>query len=145
MSALVKELLRDYYSIDDNSRLDVDTAITYLIESGEFSDEERIILQLFVDQSSNSEISEAVGWKKSTINNRINKIAKKISDYLGVEYQDEKILKEAALRLGRELTPDEEKFCWKVIRAGRPMKGINIFNFKSKKHDANRGKDKTEG
>ena len=144
MSALVKELLRSYYDADDGSKFDLDTAIKALIDSGEFSEEERIILRLTIDQSSNSEISKAVGWKKSTVNNRINKIAKKISDYLGAEYQDEKILKEAELRLGRELTSDEEKFCWKVIRAGRPMKGINIFNFKDEKRDTERGKDKTK-
>jgi len=145
MSALVKELLRNYYDIDDASKLDLDTAIEALIDKAEFSEEERIILQLTIDQSTNSEISKAVGWKKSTVNNRVNKIAKKISDYLGAEYQDEKIIKEVGLKLGRELTSDEEKFCWRVIRAGRPIKGINIFNFKDKKDVTKEGKDKTEG
>jgi len=145
MSALVKELLRNYYDIDDASKLDLDTAIEALIDKAEFSEEERIILQFTIDQSTNSEISKAVGWKKSTVNNRVNKIAKKISDYLGAEYQDEKIIKEVGLKLGRELTSDEEKFCWRVIRAGRPIKGINIFNFKDKKDVTKEGKDKTEG
>lgn len=143
MSALVKELLRNYYDIDDNSKLDLDTAIGVLIASGEFSEEEIIILQLTIDQAHHSEISKVVGWKKTAINDKVNKIAKKIADYLGAEYQDEKILKEVGLRLGRELTPEEEKFCWKVIRAGRSFKGLNIYNFKDK-HDT-RGKDKTKG
>ena len=144
MSALVKELLKNYYNVDDSSRLDLDTAITALIESEEFSEEERIILQLTIDQAHNSEIAKVVGRKKSTINNRVNKIAKKISNYLGAEYQDEKIIKEVEARMGRELTPDEIKFCWKVIRSGRPIKGINIFNFREE-YDTERGKDKTEG
>lgn len=143
MSTLVKELLKNYYNIDDGSKLDLDTAIKTLIGSGEFSEEERIILQLIIDQAHYSEISEVVELKKSAINARVNKIAKKIADYLGAEYQDEKVIKEVALRLGRELTPDEEKFCWKVIRAGRPIKGANIFNFRCGEHDK-RGKDKTE-
>jgi len=146
MSALVKELLRDYYNVDDSSKFDLNTAIEALIANGELSEEERVILRLVVDQTHNSEISKVIGRKKSTVNNKINKIAKKISDYLGAEYQDEKIIREAEVRLGRKLTPDEEKFCWKVIRAGRPIKkGINIFNFRNGKHDTKRGKDKTKG
>lgn len=144
MSALVKELLRNYYDLDESSKLDIDMAIRSLIDSGQFSEEERIILQLVIDQIHHSKISKAVGWKKSTVNNRINKIAKKIADYLGAEYQDEKIVREAELRLGRKLTSDEEKFCWKVIRAGHSIKGVNIFNFGMVK-DAKRGKDKTKG
>lgn len=143
MSSLVKELLRNYYSIDDSSKLDLDMAISSLIGSGELSDEECIILQLVINQAHHSKISKAVGKKKSTVNNKITKIAKKIADHLGAEYQDEKIIKEAELKLGRELTPDEEKFCWRVIRAGRSIKGMNIFNFKDK--NAKRGKDKTKG
>ena len=144
MSALVKELLRNYYSVDDSSKFDLDTAIAALIDSGELSEEECVILRLTIDQTHHSEISKVVGWKKSAINIKINKIAKKIADYLGAEYQDEKIIKEAEVRLGRKLAPDEEKFCWKVIRAGRPMKGINIFNFRDGKYDTERGKDKAK-
>ena len=144
MSALVKELLRSYYNADDSSKFDLDVAIEALINGGELSEEERIILKLTIDQAHHSEISKVVGRKKSTINDKLNKIAKKIADYLGAEYQDEKIIKETEVRLGRELTPDEEKFCWKIIRAGRPMKGINIFNFRNGKHDTKRGKDKTK-
>ena len=143
MSALVKELLRNYYDIDSTSKLDLDTAIEVLIASGEFSEDEIIILQLTIDQVHHSEISKVVGWKKTAIADKVNRIAKKIADYLGAEYQDEKIIKEVRVRLGRDLTPDEEKFCWKVIKAGRSLKGINIYNFKDK-HDT-RGKDKTEG
>ena len=145
MSALVKELLRDYYSADDSSKFDLDIAIEALTNNGEFSEEERVVLKLTIEQTHHSEISKIVGRKKSAINDRLNKIAKKIADYLGAEYQDERIIKEAKIRLGRELTPDEVKFCWKVIRAGRPMKGINIFNFRTKKHVTKRGKDKTKG
>lgn len=144
MSALVKELLRNYYSIDDSSKLDLDTAIGVLIGNSELSEEERIILQLTIDQAPNSEISKVVGCVKSTVNARVGRIAKKLADYLGAEYQDEKIMREVKLRLGRELTPDEEKFCWKVIRAGRPIKGVNIFNFRCGK-DAKRGKSEAEG
>jgi len=144
MSTLVKELLRNYYNIDDSSKLDLDMAIKALIDSGKFSEDERIILKLTIEQVHHSGISRVVGRQKSAVNAKINKIAKKIADYLGAEYQDEKILKEVEFRLGRALTPDEEKFCWKIIRAGRPIKGINIFNFKARKY-AKRGKDKAKG
>jgi len=146
MSALVKELLRNYYNVDDSSKLDLDTAIKTLIDSGEFSEEELIILKLTIEQAHNSEITKIIGWKKSAINDRLTKIAKKIADFLGAEYQDDKLLKEVAFRLGRELTNDEEKFCWKVIRVGHPIKkGVTIFNFRNGKDDTKRGKDKTEG
>jgi len=142
MSALVKDLLRNYYDVDDNSKLDLNMAIKSLIESGELSEEERIILQLTIDQAHHSEISEAVGKKKSAINDKINKIAKKIADYLGVEYQDEKILKEVEFKLGRKLTSEEEEFCWKIIRIGHPMKGKNIFNFKDRECEGRKNKTK---
>ena len=145
MSSLVKELLRNYYSVDDSSKLDLDTAIEVLIDRGEFSEEELVILKLTIEQAHHSEISKIIGWKKSAINDRLTKISKKIADFLGVEYQDDKLLKEVAFRLGRELALDEEKFCRKVIRAGRPIRGINIFNFRDGKHDTERGKDKTKG
>lgn len=146
MSTLVKELLRNYYNVDDSSRFDLDIAIKTLVDSGAFSEEELIILKLTIEQAHYSEISKIVGWKKSAINDRLSRVAKKIADYLGAEYQDDKILKEAAIRLGRELTHDEEKFCWRVIRIGHPMKkGTNIFNFRDGKNDTKRGKDKTKG
>jgi len=145
MSSLVKELLRNYYSVDDSSKLDLDTAIEVLIDRGEFSEEELVILKLTIEQAHHSEVSKIIGWKKSAINDRLTKISKKIADFLGAEYQDDKLLKEVAFRLGRELALDEEKFCRKVIRAGRPIRGINIFNFRDGKHDTERGKDKTKG
>lgn len=143
MSSIVKELLKNYYSIDDSSKLDLDMAINVLIKHDEFNEEERIILKFTIEQVHYKDISEAIGKKKSTVNGKFNKIAEKIANYLGEEYQDEKIIKKVEFRLGRKLEPDEEKFCWKVIRAGRSIKGVNIFNFREQ--DAKRGKDKTEG
>jgi len=145
MSSIVKELLRNYYSIDDISKLDLDTAIASLIDCGELSKEECIVLQLTVDQVNRNDISKMVGWKKSNINIRFNVIANKISNYLGAEYQDDKIIKEVEFKLGRKLTTDEEKFCWKVIKSGRPIDGINIFNFEVGINVTNRGKNKTKG
>jgi len=145
MSTIVKALLRNYYNADDSSKFDLDIAIKSLVNSGKLTENELIILRLTIDQVHYSEISRVVGLKKSAINIRLNKIAKKIADYLGVEYQDEKIIQEVKLRLNRDLTYDEEKFCWKVIRGGRPIDGVNIFNFRNGEHVTKRGKGKTKG
>ena len=130
MSTLVKELLKNYYNIDDGSKFDLNSAIEVLASRGDLNADELIILQLTMEQAPPAEVAKAVYVGKSALNRRLTVVARKISDYLGREYQDEKIMEAVEVKLGRKLTAEESTFCWKVIRSGRPIKGVNIFNFR---------------
>ncbi len=124
-------MLRDYYNLDDSTKLDLDRAISSLAKQGAFSDQELIVLKLTTDGVGSKEIARVIEQTVSNVNYKIIIIADKISEFLGDEYKDEKLLKEVETRLGRPLTPEEEVFCWQVIKAGHPLhKGLSIFNFK---------------
>jgi hypothetical protein len=148
MSTIVKEMLRNYYNIDDSSKFDLDRAIESLARQGSFSSEDLIVIKLTVDGVHYKEIAKVIEETASNVNFRLIKVAGKIADFLGDEYKDEKILREVASRLGRPLTSEEENYCWKVIRAGHPLKkGVSIYNFKAGISESiNKGiQSKTEG
>ncbi len=127
---IVKDLLRNYYNVDDTSRLDLDRAIKYLVETNTISDEERIVLKLTIEQTDTRDIARTVNLGVTTTKRRLDSVSAKMADYLGVEYQDIKILKEVEDKLGRKLTPEEEQFCWGIIRRGRGIRGVSIFSFR---------------
>ncbi len=148
MSTIVKEMLKDYYNLDTSTILDLDRAITILVENGAFSSEELIVLKLVTDGTPTKEIAKTLNETVSNVNYRLIRISGLIADTLGAEYQDEKLLKEVEARLGRPLTPEEELFCQRVIKAGHPLRrGLTIFNFKVGKHGriTKRDEDKAEG
>jgi len=131
MSTIVKEMLRNYYDLDDSSKFDLDRAMESLARQGSFTSEELIVLKLTIDGVHYKEIARLIEETASNINFRLIKIANKIAEFLGEDYKDEKILKEVASRLGRPLTAEEESYCWKVIKTGHSLKkGISIYNFK---------------
>jgi len=130
MSAIVKDMLKNYYSLDIDVRLELDTAISDLVNSDVITDDEIIILRLTLDGTPHKIICTAVNLSKSTVNKSIIKIASRIAERLGGEYQDTKIISETEKRLGRPLTKKELSFCKKVIKGGRAVgDGKNIYNF----------------
>ncbi len=132
MSVIVRDMIRNYYDLDDSSRFDLDRAIEKLVKCGALDGNDLIILKLTLDGTHYSDVARIVGCGKSAVNRRLLSIANKLSDELGEEYQDDKIIKAVELKLGRPLTKDEEAFCWQVIQAGHPLKkGLSIFNFKA--------------
>lgn len=130
MSTLVRELLRNYYGIDDSSKFDLNSAIEVLASRGDLDADELIILRLTIEQRHYAEVAKAVGLTRSTLQRRLTDVSHKLAEYLGKDYQDDKIIEEVEAKLGRKLTTEESTFCWKVIRSGRPIKGVNIFNFR---------------
>jgi hypothetical protein len=147
MSAIIRELLKNYYSLDESTKLDLDRAIKTLADAGELDDQDILHIQLIVEQASFSDKMKVLGICQSTMKLRFISISSKIASFLGEDYQDKKILEEVTRRLKRPLTEVEEKFCWEVIRRGRSLGGgINIYNFKV---DENGqivvGEDKEEG
>ncbi|MDD2731242.1 MAG: hypothetical protein PHW33_03930 [Candidatus Portnoybacteria bacterium] len=145
MSIIVRDMIRNYYNLDDSSRLDLDRAIGKLIERDALVGDDLIILRLTLDGVHYTDVARTVGVVSRKVSRRIAIIADKLSDELGEEYQDDKIIKEVERRLGRPLTDEEMAFCWQVIKTGHPLKkGLSIFNFKVG-DDGFIFEDKTEG
>jgi len=146
---IVKEIIRTYYFCEESVKLDIDSAISQLSESGALSEVELLVLAITKEQYSLNAASELVGLSKSKIGRVLDAACQKIADHLGPEYQDTKILRAVETRLGRKLTPEEEFFCWKKITDfGRnKYSNISIFNFKITKDGKiiGLGEDKTKG
>ena len=144
MSTIVRELLKNYYSTTDNERIDLNRAIDYLVKTEQIVGDDLIILKLTMEESPSDVIAKAVDSSKVTVYKRFIYVSGQIADYLGEDYQDTKIIRGVEEKLGRKLTEEEEKFCWKVIKRGRPLKdGLSILNFEEK--DGKDTEDKTEG
>ena len=143
MSAIVKELLCNFYNIDESSKFDLETAIRLLAQSGELSNEEILIIQLLIENASIPEVVKILKIPRNTLVRKIDEISDKISQVLGEEYQDDKLLFEVEKRLGRPLTEEEIRFCRIIIKRGRAIQGVNIHNFKIRKDGRiTKGKDK---
>jgi len=143
MSAIVKELLSNFYNIDESSKFDLETAIKSLAQSGELTDEDILIIQLLIENTSIPEVVRILKIPRNTLVRRIDEISDKIARLLGEEYQDDKLLFEVEKRLGRPLTREEAKFCRIIIKRGRAIQGVNIYNFKIKKDGRiTKGEDK---
>lgn len=128
---IVREILKSYLVADTVIRYDIDSAIEYLAERGDLSERQLQIVN-GIKEYSVRELAELLGIHKRTVEYNLNKACSKIADYLGESYQDSKLIVAAEARLGRKLTPEEEKACWYIIRnyGNRRVGRINIFNFK---------------
>jgi len=143
MSAIVKELLSNFYNIDESSKFDLETAIRTLAENGELTDEDILIIQLLIENASIPEVIKILKVPRNTLVRKINEVSDKIAQFLGEDYQDDKLLFEVEKRLGRPLTEEEAKFCKIVIKRGRAIQGVNIYNFNIRKDGrVTKGKDK---
>ncbi len=141
MSAIVREMLRNYYTLDDSSRFDLDRAIETLINRGELDGTQLIMLRLTTDGVRQQEIAKAVDVPRKQVSREIIKICSKLADELGDEYKDTKLLKEVENRLGRPLTKEEEAFCYKVLKAGHPIGSLSVLNLKGGEDERDRDKD----
>jgi hypothetical protein len=145
---IVKEIIRTYYSCDETTKLDVDSAISTLSEDGTLTEVELLVIAITKEQYSLTAASEVLGISKSAVGRILDIACHKIAIHLGSEYQDIKIFKRVEDRLGRKLTPEEEFFCWKKMRdLGRnKYDNISIFNFKVTKDGEiiGNGEDKTK-
>lgn len=145
---IVKDILRTYYSCDENVKFDIDSTILQLSKDGVLTDIELVVIAVTKEQYSLTAAGEIVGVSKSAVGRALDTACQKIADYLGSEYQDDKILKAVEEKLGRNLTSDEKIFCRSKIRDfGRnKYSDINIFNFKVKDGKIiGLREDKTEG
>lgn len=145
---IVKDIIRNYYSCEENIKLDIDSAISKLSKSGELSDLDLIVLAITREQYSLSLAGDLLGVSKTSVGRMLDTACEKIANCLGAEYQDCAIIKAVESKLGRTLTPDEEFFCWKKINDfGRNQYAkINLFNFEIKDGKiVGFGEDKTTG
>uniref|UniRef100_A0A6M3L7S9 Uncharacterized protein n=1 Tax=viral metagenome TaxID=1070528 RepID=A0A6M3L7S9_9ZZZZ len=143
MSAIVRDMLRNYYTLDDSSRFDLDRAIEILVSRDVFDHDHLIILRLTIGAVPQAEIAKAVGVTRPTLQKSTSKICAEIANELGEEYQDIKLLKEVESRLGRPLTKQEEAFCYKVLKAGHPIGSLSILDLKG--GEDGRDSDKNKG
>jgi hypothetical protein len=131
---IVKDIIRTYYSCDENIQLDIDAAISKLSKDGTLSDVELVVLAVTREQYSLTLAGELVGISKSSVGRALDTACEKIASCLGSGYQDSLIIEAVEKRLGRKLTPDEDDFCWKKINDfGRNQYAkMNLFNFEIK-------------
>jgi len=129
---IVKEIIRTYYSCEEDVKLDIDISIQELTKQGILSDVEVIVLAIIREQYSLSSAGELLGISKSAVGRALNSACSKISDYLGNEYKEEKLIKEVESKLKRKLTEEEVEFCWVKLRDfGRnKYSNLSILNFK---------------
>jgi hypothetical protein len=142
-SVLVGELLKDYYSLDKLTQIDIDSAIAVCVKNDEFSPNERVVLYLFKEQYTIREIADVISMSHESASRLVTKVISKIAPHMGEGYQDSTLFDEIAKRLGRPLSMDEYDFCSKVFKNGR-AKDVNIFNFRIKDGKIIRGQNKTE-
>lgn len=131
---VVKEILRAYYSCSEDVKFDIDRAISELVDRGMLSEVDLYIINSTKEQYSLSLIGEFLDVDRSSIGRLLNEACKKIADFLGPEYQEDKIIKAAEARLRRKLTRAEKSFCRRKMKDyGRNRyANVNIFNFKEK-------------
>jgi len=146
---IIKEIIRTYYACDETIRVDIDMAIETLAKDGILSERQLLIIQAVKEQYSFTAIAKMLELARSEVERYLDLACASVSSYLGSEYQDSKVLGAVTARLGRELTPEEEFFCWKKMRDfGRNKYAkVNIYNFKIKngKITIEDGLGKTEG
>ncbi len=133
MSVIVKDLIRNYYHVDESTQFDLDLAVKDLAKSGGLSSDELVVIKMTMEGAERHTIAEAISASSSsTVSKRLNSASKKIAAYLGDAYSDERILNRAEQKLGRPLTETEIAFCWFMIRFhGRKInKDLNIYNFR---------------
>jgi len=149
MSVIVKDLIRNYYHVDESTQFDLDYAIKTLAERGALSSDELVVVKMTMEGAERHIIAQAINASSSTtVGNRLGEASRKIAEHLGGEYSDEKIINRAEQKLGRPLTETEIAFCWFMIRFhGRKInKDLNIFNFRIGRDGRFTTKeDKTEG
>ncbi len=149
MPVIVKDLIKRYYQVDINTKLDLDIAIQELSKKGTIDADSIVILGMVIEGVENSKIADAIGVSVSTLNRKLNDISDKIAVYLGGMYDDSRILLTVEEKLGRPLTDEEVLFCWFMIKFyGRDInRNLSIYNFKldGKGKFVPRIEDKTEG
>lgn len=132
MAVLVKELLKNYYINDIDTKLDLDGAIKNFESCGEFDTNDKKIIDLIKEQYTPLEIAFKLNISVSTVHRKRGMICSKISKRLGISYQDYKIILQVQQKLDRNLTDDERRFCWYIInRFGyKHDNKLSIYNFK---------------
>ncbi len=141
MSAIVREMLRDYHSLDDSSRFDLDRAIEALVARGDLDGIMLIVLKLTTDGVSQHEIAKAIDIPRRQIGRQLIKLCSALAEELGEEYKDTKLLREVENRIGRPLTKKEEAFCYKVLKAGHPIGGLSVLDLNGVEDERDRDKD----
>lgn len=132
MSAIVKELLRNYYTLDNDTKLDISFAFETLFKQGKIKDRQLRIGKLIVHGYSIEEIADVLDIPVRSVYWNFWALSDKIADFLGDGYQDVDIMIEVSKRLGRPLTEDENTVCEYLIGHYGYKSVINLFNFKVK-------------
>lgn len=132
VAVLVNELLKTYYTVDIDTKLDLDLAIRELKCSGELDQNDLEIVSLTKMQYSVPDISFKMGWSFATTYRKRSILTSKIAKRLGIIYQDFKIILQVQKKLGRQITEDERVFCWYVINhlGYKHDYRMSIFNFR---------------
>ena len=128
---IVKEIIRSYYTCSDAVRMDIDDAISTLSKRGILDEKELLVIHLTKEQHTKADINEVAGIPSSSVGRVLDRACGKIAEYLGEEYQDDKLLHMVEEKLGRPLTDKEIDFCLYRMRNLRSdgAARLNIFNF----------------
>ncbi len=130
MSAIVKELLRTYQNIDDDTRMDLDDAIELLENDGKLSEKNRVIIRLLKEGYTVTSMCEVMGRKRRAICYQIRATTDLVATVMGEEYSDQHLLEMVEKKLKRSLTSDELQVCLHIIRNWGFDSKISLFNFK---------------
>jgi hypothetical protein len=117
MSATVRTIVEMYSTIasrdkiDDMlvQKIDVERAMEVLSANRVLTDMERQVLAVASTGCSRNNGAQQLGIYRRKFVRLLNSACKKIAEYLGEEYSDERVLDLAEVVLGRSLTKEERK------------------------------------
>jgi len=129
MSVIVKFIIKNYYKVSEDDRLDLDIAASTLYKQDLLTKKEQQILDLFKEQYTPKEVAQMLDIHLATLYRSFNSLVEKLSCAMGMD--DAQVISLVEEKLKREVTEEEKKFCEYVItRSGyRINRQINIFNF----------------
>lgn len=117
MSVTVRTLVTMYSEIAardkiDNmllQKIDIDRAVEVLSANRTLTDMERQVLAVASTGCSRNNGAQQLGIYRRKFVRLLNSACRKIADYLGDEYSDNRILELAEVKIGRRLTEQERK------------------------------------
>lgn len=117
MSATVRTIIGMYSTIASRNKIDdmliqkvdVERAMEFLSANRVLTDMERQVLVVASTGCSRNNGAQQLGIYRRKFVRLLNSACKKIAEYLGEEYSDNKVLELAEVKIGRSLTEEERK------------------------------------
>ncbi len=87
---LVRSYIKKYYQLDSETKIDIDSALTYLLDNNLIDSIDGNILLYVAERYKPSEIAKLLSIDRRRVHERLNKVSRLIAERLGVPYLDEK-------------------------------------------------------